>query len=151
MYYSVKPFTFSLPSMSGVQGDDRERSLPARGLRAHETFTGSGRGTGPPRELPDSPPPAQTPAADTKPRAGREGAAHGAPRPRESGRGDGSRGSAPSPQPGPAESLAQKGTERRPRRVRRKGEGAATPTFQRLLQPLDHSSKSFSYSDAEHR
>lgn len=55
---------------------------------------GVGEGPGPPRELPDSPPPAQTPAADTKPRAGREGAAHGAPRPRESGRGDGSRGSA---------------------------------------------------------
>lgn len=39
------------------------------------------------------------------------------------------------PQPGPAEPLARR--EIGPRRVRRKGDGAATPTFQRLLQPLD--------------
>ena len=72
---------------------------------------GVGEGPGPPRELPGSPPPAQTPAADTKPRAGREGAAHGAPRPRGSGRGMGAGEARPPPpaRPDPAKPLAPKG------------------------------------------
>ena len=76
---------------------------------------GVGEGPGPPRELPDSPPPAQTPAADTKPRAGREGAAHGAPRPRERGRGMGAGEARPPP------SLAPRSHS--PRRERRGGHG----------------------------
>lgn len=47
-------------------------------------------------------------------------------------------GGAPAPRPGPAlGAAARKGEERGPRTVRGKGERAATPTFQRLLQPLD--------------
>lgn len=120
-----------------MQGDDRERSLPARGLRAHETFTGSGRGTGAPSRASRLPSPSPDAGGRHKAQSGAGGSCPRGSPPPGKGEGDGSRGSAPSPKPGPAESLAQKGTERRPRRVRRKGEGAATPTFQRLLQPLD--------------
>lgn len=81
-----------------MRGPDGKRSLPVGGLRAHDLNPeGWARGWGPYQSFPGSPPPAQTSAADTKPRAGREGAAHRAPRPWGGGRGMGAGEATPPP------------------------------------------------------
>lgn len=110
-----KPFTFSLPSMSGVQGADRERSPPARGLRAHETFTGSGRGAGAPSRASRLPSPSPDAGGRHKAQSGAGGSCpRGSPPP-------GKRAGGWEPGKRPPPSLAPRSHS--PRKERRGGHG----------------------------
>lgn len=95
-----------------MRGPDGKRSLPVRGLRAHDlSLERWARGWGPYQSFPGSPPPAQTPAADTKPRAGGRELPTGLPAPGEVGGGwePGKRPPTPAPaRPGPSEPPSQK-------------------------------------------